>query len=87
MTSPAVSPVAAWECFWKVHLETCCEHVAKEMGYPSKQDFNRSYKAATGCTSGEAILQRQLQDAWRFFTPSSCTGGKRMRKPKRYCAI
>ncbi len=42
------------------------EHVAKEMGYASKQDFSRNYKAVTGRTPGQAILERQLQDARRL---------------------
>lgn len=42
------------------------EHVAKEMGYASQRDFDRNYEAATGRTPGEAILQRQLQDARRL---------------------
>jgi LacI family transcriptional regulator len=42
------------------------EHVAKEMGYISQQDFDRNFKKATGRTPGEAILERQLQDARRW---------------------
>jgi AraC family transcriptional regulator len=36
------------------------------MGYASERDFNRNYKAATGRTPGEAILQRKLQEARRL---------------------
>jgi transcriptional regulator GlxA family with amidase domain len=42
------------------------DHVAKEMGYVSQREFDRSYKAATGRTPGEAILQRQIQEARRL---------------------
>jgi transcriptional regulator GlxA family with amidase domain len=44
------------------------DHVAKEMGYASEREFNRNYKAATGRTPGEAILQRQLQEARRLLS-------------------
>jgi AraC family transcriptional regulator len=46
------------------------EHVAKELGFASRRDFNRNYKAATGWTPREAILRRQLQDARRLLLES-----------------
>jgi transcriptional regulator GlxA family with amidase domain len=47
-------------------IQVC--HVAKEMGFTSEREFNRNYKAATGRTPGEAILQRQLQEARRLLS-------------------
>src|ERR1700722_7823543 len=47
-------------------IQVC--HVAKEMGFTSEGEFNRNYKAATGRTPGEAILQRQLQEARRLLS-------------------
>jgi transcriptional regulator GlxA family with amidase domain len=43
-------------------------HVAKELGYASEGDFTRNYKAATGRTPNQAILQRQLQEARRLLS-------------------
>jgi transcriptional regulator GlxA family with amidase domain len=43
-------------------------HVAKEMGFASEREFNRNYKAATGRTPSQAILQRQLQEARRLLS-------------------
>ena len=55
-----------------INQNACCgiraDHVAKEMGYVSERDFNRNYKAATGRTPGEAILERQLQEARRLLS-------------------
>jgi transcriptional regulator GlxA family with amidase domain len=42
------------------------DHVAKELGYASVREFDLTYKAATGRTPREAILQRQLQEARRL---------------------
>src|SRR5271156_4708043 len=43
-------------------------HVAKEMGFCSEREFSRNYKAETGRTPSEAILQRQLQEARRLLS-------------------
>lgn len=44
------------------------DHVAKEMGYNSERDFTRKYKAATGLTPAQAILESQLQEARRLLS-------------------